>query len=161
MQTGLIDRLIYVLIGLVFGMLILQKCTKPVEFEKIVEVIRVDTVFQNINPRPVFTLPKTLTDTIKVYDSIRVYQGRYTMPNGFFDYQFKTLGYLDSYEFRPSIISTNNTIIKDRPRFYGTISGGENIAAVGLIHVREKMIYGYRYNLATNSHDFTLGIRLY
>jgi hypothetical protein len=166
MQTGLIRILIPVLTGAVLALLLVKSCTKNPEVVTIqTTIIKVDTVFIEKNPKPIYVLPKLAIDTVRVYDSLRFYSGRHTFKYGYFDYKIKTAGYLDYLEFSPSLTipetTITRTIMQTKPRFYGTISGGEHIAALGLIHVREKMIYGYRYNLATNSHDFTLGIRLY
>lgn len=147
--------------------LILFECNrKTVELVEVETIItRVDTVFRDQSPTPVLTLPRTVIDTVKVYDSVRVYQGRKEFNNGFIDYEFRALGYLDSYEFRPTIFipetTITRTIMQEKPRLYALASVGNSNFSVGGLYVRPKMAYGYSYNPVMNQHSISVGVRLY
>ena len=166
MRIGLIELGIAILIGFVLA-LMLFKCGTTNQEKITTETIitKIDTVFINTSPKAVSTFPRTLIDTLKVYDSIRVYSGRHTFQNGYFDYKLKTLGYLDSYSFSPTVFipqtTITRTVMQEKPRLYALASVGNSNFSVGAIYARERMMYGYSYNPVLNQHFFLIGVQLY
>jgi hypothetical protein len=166
MRTGLIELGIAILGGFLLALLMFKcggKSEKEI-VEVVVEVLRVDTVFNNDSPKPIKVSPKPVKDTLQ-YDSVRYYSGRHTFQNGYFDYKLKTLGYLDSYTFSPTVFipqtTITRTIMQEKPRLYALASVGNQQLSVGAIYTRERMMYGYSYNPVLNQHSFSVGVRLY
>ena len=163
---NLVKNTVILFAGFAIALILFECNRKTVEMVEVETIItRVDTVFREQSPQPVLTLPRTVIDTVKVYDSVRVYQGRKEFNNGFIDYEFRTLGYLDSYEFRPTIFipetTITRTIMQEKPRLYALASVGISNYSVGALYVRKKAIYGYSYNPTDNQHSFSVGVRLF
>lgn len=142
--------------------------------ELIVEHITIfDTISITAEPlKQKITEVKSPEEPSEKFDSLRTYRGSQRFAYGTINWQATTGGTLRALELKPifelPITTVNNTVtntrtVIEKPRGVYFAAGASTFAGpkFGATYLRDKYIFGYRYEPQTQSHYIEAGFKIF
>jgi len=167
--------LVVAAVGIILGgslmyLLFWPSFEEVVTYRTEVEYIQKDSIIYSIKDSIIYSyIDSTIVSKEpEKYDSVRFYSGAIKLEYGELNWRAKTLGYLDSYEFSPSlkIPVTTNTITTTKynkpKRLYGFVESDiKTPPTVGLTYINNKFLGGASYSFYNDRMNFKIGYLIF